>query len=219
MPIAFDASSLLTETTGASATFSHTTAGSNKILFVGVLILTSNDLLTGITYAGVAMTRVNTLSFSTTRRIYLYALHAPAAGANNVVVSFSSSTNSYCIASSYTGAKQTSTVDSQITNGFTTTGTLTTTTTTIDDNCWLIMMARTESGVPYMAAGSGTLLRQNNTNNSIAIFDSNGARTPAGSQSLQTTQPTDGSTGHCLASFAPFLEAGNPRRRLLIASM
>lgn len=199
MAIAFDASVSLGTATSTSLTGAHTTSGSSRILFVGGIVDATTDVVTGVTYNGVAMTRVGYYADTgSSQSTFLYVLHAPATGSNNVVISWSGTHTCYGIASSYTGANQSSTVDSSITNTATTAD-LTTTTTTVADNAWLIMMARAEGGV--MTAGANTFLRQNNINNSTAIFDSNGAQTPPGSHSLRTTQ-TSGLTKHVLASFS-----------------
>lgn len=208
--IAFDNTTSGGSSAGTSHTFSHVVStGANPYLCVGIMIESASDLVSGVTYNGVTMTQVATLSNGSSSRIYLYALGNPSSGTNDVVIT-KSSTTSYPIAWSITGAQSSSTVDSSATNGFTTTTSLTTSTTTVADNSWLVMMGRNEGGSPWMAAGTGTTLRQNNTNNSIAMFDSNSAKTPAGSNSLQTTQ-TSSSTGHIIASIAPFAEAGQTR--------
>ena len=216
MAISFDASVSGGSATATSLTFAHTTTGTDRMLFVGALTLTANtDTISGITYGGVAMTRPTNgfVTDATNYGIYIYALHAPTEGANNVVIS-SSLTTIFGIASSYTGASQTSTVDSSAKTAPTAAATLTTTTTTVADNCWLVMMARTEDATPFMAAGTNTTLRQNNTNDSIAMFDSNAAKTPAGSHSLQTTQAGTLPTFHVLASFAPAVAVSFGARRM-----
>ena len=91
---------------GTSHTYSHTCTGSNLILFVGVSTNSSSDLITGVTYNSVAMTLVDKQAGTSTNYSYLFYLINPATGANNVVVSASSSTTIYSGAVSYTGAKQ-----------------------------------------------------------------------------------------------------------------
>src|SRR5688572_13834818 len=69
-------------------TLSHTTAGSNRLLIVCVGHIGTDVALTGITYAGIAMTLVVDEFVSTGISLYCYRLIAPATGANNVVANF-----------------------------------------------------------------------------------------------------------------------------------
>src|SRR5205809_294622 len=113
MPIAFDAvvdGGLTNVTTTHS--YAHTCAGSDRLLLVAVLIGATADDVTGVTYNGVAMTRVGTIADSL-RRVYLYELVGPASGTHNVVVS--TGTNQLIIAgsASYTGVASR---DTQTTN-------------------------------------------------------------------------------------------------------
>jgi len=77
----------------ATLTFAHTTAGANTLLVVGVSFnLTNNAAATvsSITYNGVALTLIGTQNdASNTRRIEMWQLISPTAGANNVVVTIS----------------------------------------------------------------------------------------------------------------------------------
>jgi len=112
MAIAFDATGPTTAYTGGatSLTFSHTTgSGSNRILLVGFLSNGTNggDAFTGVTYNGVAMTRLLRSQHGTDGYgCYVYGLLAPATGANDVVISASSSQVIYACSSSYTGVSQ-----------------------------------------------------------------------------------------------------------------
>ena len=196
MAIAFDASTDGGTATATSFTWSHTNTGSNLILFVGLLSQADPGLITGITYAAAAMDAVNEIVPQANETIYLFLKMAPASGANNVVASASSSVTMYGDSTSYTGAAQTDQPDAQFAETEVT-ATKTTSVTTIADNCWLTGFARNGA----MAAGTATTMRAG-INNTVGAMDSNGAKSPAGSYSLQTTQ-TSASTGHCIASFAP----------------
>jgi hypothetical protein len=93
-------------TTGQDAftdvlTFSHTTSGADRLLLVGVTCV--NATISSVTYNGVGMTAVESGGAS----IRLYALVAPATGANNVVVTLSTDEAVCAVAASYTGVDQT----------------------------------------------------------------------------------------------------------------
>lgn len=188
-------------------TVSYTTSGDNRILLVGVL-KQSNNTVSGVTYNGVSMTQIGT--FTTTagggENNYLFLLVNPASGANNIVVTFNSSTGvSAVCASSYNGAKQTGQPDANNTGYSASTTSLTTSVTTTSDNCWLAGYARAGD---TMTAGTATTLR---TASNISMMDSNGAKSPAGSYSLITTQSPASYIGHVVVSISPTAESFIPK--------
>ncbi len=181
MAIAYVNSTNKDQVNASSCTYSHTVnAGTDLFLAVSVIAYTT-DNITGVTYAGTAMTQVGKkLTGSGGRWMYLYVLHNPSTGTNNVVVSASGTTYISSQAATYTGVTQSSTVHVSNTNSGTTSS-LTTSVTTTLDNCWLIM-----AGAGYgdeLKAGTGTTERQGN-GSGLSIFDSDGAKSPAGSYSL-----------------------------------
>jgi hypothetical protein len=105
--LAFDACTMDQHGSATSNTFSHTCSGSDRILYV-FLNTRFSDLSTGVTYGGVAMTKLgfvndpNSLTSAT-----LYRLVDPASGANNVVASFSSARTGLSTAISFTGGDHT----------------------------------------------------------------------------------------------------------------
>lgn len=110
MTLAIDTNGSGGVTGSATLTYAHTCSGSQRALLVGITSKGTGGVPTavsGITYNGVAMTSVGGLA-SGYRRIDLYQLVAPAAGANNVVVTMAASVD-YIIAGSvsFTGADQT----------------------------------------------------------------------------------------------------------------
>lgn len=205
--IAFDA--LTDGGTGAAPTltFSHTTSGTNRILFVDVLgDVSASQLITGVTYAGVSMTKVGERHKTAGNGYWIstWVLANPTSGANNVVVSASSGNLFGNIATSYTGVAQTSVVDASTTAENTSATSLTTTLTTVADNTWLhgVMfnnLAETKT------AGTNTLIKSNFVSTQGVIIDSNSAQTPAGSKSM-TVSGNGGAADWVgvMASFAPF---------------
>ena len=206
MAIAFDAVSTGT-TTGTALTIAHTCTGADRILFVSVHTNTTTDVITGVTYGGVAMTRVAEQQATSggagnLKWTYLYMLVAPASGANNIVISASSSIPMWGYSTSYTGAAQTGQPDStNSANAASGTG-FTITTTTVADNSWVV------AGIRNYAANvvGSTNYTVRSAAFPIAIGDSNGPKTPAGSIG-QTATSSDGQWNGVQASFAPAVAA------------
>jgi hypothetical protein len=197
MAIAPDATGGSRGTSTTSLTYSHTCTGSNLLLLVGGF-LSAGDVITGVTYAGVSMTQlIKQITSVSSYGVYMYGLLAPNTGANNVVISASSSGVIDGSSTSYTGVKQTGLPDASIANDSVLT-TITTTLTTITDNCWTALYS---AGDRTPSASTGSTLR--NSQSDGALFDSNGAITPAGSTSMTITRAVGGSNGQVMISFAP----------------
>lgn len=201
MAIAFDAATNSGNSSGTTKTFAHTCgSGANRILFVGCYG-GSTDILTGITYGGVAMTFLEkqTVGFGD-RYIYLYYLLNPASGANNVVISFSSSENCAADAVSYTGALQSGVPDAHNNwqDAFVTS--ISHSLTTVADNCWIVFLAKT-NGAGNPTADTGLTVR--GAGNSMSIFDSNSAITPAGSYTMGVSDGASAVWASLAVSFAP----------------
>lgn len=198
MAIAFDTFSDGTSGTATSITWTHTTAGTDRILFVGALGHSDGtDNITGATYNSVAMTLSTKSKGNLDRYIYLFYLKNPASGANSVVVSASSSTEIYGVSTSYTGALQTGGMDASVST--TGTGTsLTSTLTTVADNCWTVLSGWGSGVAP--TAGTGSTAR---TAGIPRLFDNNAAITPAGSTSMTINLSSSVAVTTQMASFAP----------------
>lgn len=157
MAIAFDAVSTYSTTNGFTHTFSFTTAGSNRMLFVIVLTLTNTDTITGVTYAGTSMTRVAAVTNGVnTSYLFLYALPNPASGANNVVVTSSDSRDIYAEGLSYTGVKNEQPEASNTANN-SNSSTISASVTTLTDNAWVMGTHRNSNSIG--APGSNTTAR------------------------------------------------------------
>jgi len=204
MAIIYDTSASGTSVIGGnSLTYSHTCTGGKLILFVAATVR-GGDHLTGITYNGVSLTKVDSSLNAQTdgNYTYLYYLLNPATGAHNVVVSTNNAGDSIAASStSYKEVKQTAQPDAH-SNGSSSENNLAQSVTSVADNCWTVMGCAI---IGSYSVGGGTTQRAGaigfggGTN---AIFDSNGAIHPAGSTSLNIT--TGASTEAAMASFAPF---------------
>lgn len=103
--IKFDTNSTSSITSSTTVTKSFTVgANSNRALIVNIV---SNVAPTTVTYNGVAMTQVTSVSCSTGSYImYAYYLNAPATGANNLVVTLGSSGTAEITIASYYNVSQ-----------------------------------------------------------------------------------------------------------------
>ena len=180
MAIAFDAVSVgLKSPSGTGPlVISHTCTGSDRILFVGCFA-TAGDVVTGVTYGGVAMTLV-AKHVAGSEYEYLYYLIAPATGTNDISISWTGSTILRGHGVSYTGAKQSAQPDAFGTDSETSSNTISTSLTTIADNSWVLMMVRSQGDI---TAGNNTTLRGVSTTSNI--LDRGAATTPAGSETLE----------------------------------
>lgn len=189
MAIALDSSSNYGNwASGASITKAHTCSGSDRLLLVYVISNASSgsDRCSGVTYAGVSMTLLTKRTFGSgeDNTIYIYGLLNPSTGSNNIVASFSPSAVNACIGGvSYTGVQQSGLPDA-FSGADAVSQTLTLALTTIADNCWLVGASTNRQSNTVSAGASTTLRSYDNTNTFSGMFDSNGAKTPAGSHSL-----------------------------------
>jgi hypothetical protein len=203
MAIAFDAVTNGSFTGGgASRTFSHTCGGTNRILFVNVH--TNTDVVTGVTYNSVAMTRVN--GQATDFYITTWVLMNPASGANDVVVTCSASTNIIPNAISYSGVSQSGQPEVSALNSAGSGSSITSSLTTLTDNNWVMMFMRKNSG-GSATGGTGTTVRVDDSTYGLHAFDSNGAISPAGSTSLIANHSTS-SKWTIMVAFAPYVASG-----------
>lgn len=178
-------------TVGTSHTFSHTVEASpaDPFLFVAVQGDNVSDTLTGVTYAGAAMTLVQKVQRAANRWCYIFYKAAPATGANNVVISGASAFYQG-FSASYTGVDQTNPVDTNPSTNTTASATsLTQTVNVVASNCWLASFGQVDSGGAQgpVSAGTGATRRANDTSfSSAAIFDSAGT-VSTGNQTIQHT--------------------------------
>lgn len=200
MAIAFDATAH-GDATATSLTFSHTCTGSNRILWVGVRQGSNSDFVTGITYNSVSMTlAVKKNAVAGTMWEYLYYLVNPATGANNVVVSASSSVRLTGVSASYTGANQTGQPDATGSNAAT--GTSITTSVTVVNPSWTISFAGNDGALAMTGSTGVGAVRDNGSwvSNLVSLGDSN-ATVSTGSQSMIWTSSSQ-TIGVVMASFS-----------------
>lgn len=200
MAIAYVATSQGRATSASSLTVSHTIAsGSNRVLITGVECQTG-DNITGVTYDGVSMTqyvKVNTTVASFYN--YFYYLVAPSIKTANIVISASGTRTIIGLSANYTGVDQGTPLEASNSN-IATSSSFTVSVTTVTDNAWLIGTARNNSA-GTQSAGANTTYRNNNSGDvGYQLYDSNGAKSPAGSYSLNVSFTT--SSLYCMLACA-----------------
>ena len=201
MAIAYDSSSQgYAGPGGGYASWSHTCTGTNLILLVSVYESANSNGVSGITYNGVALTQIGTVSNGNTQS--LWYLINPATGSHTIAVSGSHTTNTiWQGAISYTGAKQTGQPDSFNTATSQTT-VQTISTTVVANNSWLVAAFGVSDNNPP-SAGTGTTSRQGfSGSGSGFIGDSNGT-VASGSRSLVSNNAANDTTVAVIASIAP----------------
>lgn len=202
--IAFSASSTGWVAAATSLTYSHTNAGSDRALAVGIYHFNGSGNVSGVTYNGVSMTQLGTVvADGSGGDVYLYGIANPATGANNIVISESASMQIFATSVSYTGVDQSTpfpdvAISSSVAG---TTFSISTTNVTVDQS-WVIMTGRSPSRVP--AASAGTYLRKTNAVSGDAawVLDSNGGRS-TGANTLDYTYSPSATSYYVIANMAP----------------
>lgn len=192
MAIILDATSHNSGNSITSLTISHTNAG--NLLVVGIQAGAS-DIVTGVTYAGSSMTRINEVNNGNSTS-YLYYILGPAGGVNNIVITTNISATISGDAASFKNVKQ-STPDATVTNTASATNAVTNTLTTIADNS-IHLAAYTVDTNPVTSITNGTLI------NSVLGYSNALLITPAGSHTM-TGNSSGGNNAWatCGAAFGP----------------
>lgn len=215
MAIAFDTANSQYTGSGTTNTISMTLGASADILIAFAMGVGRN--VTGITWNGVAMTQFATVTSSAGDfRSYGFYLLAPATGTHNLISTISSSGETYLGGISYSGAKQSGQPDASATSNPVGAGTsLVQSVTTVADNSWTACIMLGDAG--GVAAGTGSTQRASILNGALGFFDSNGAKTPAGSTSMTQTC-NSGVRAGIIVSIAPAVAAASatPRRRMVL---
>lgn len=189
-------------TNANSQTTALTTDGENRELVVGVGEEqgASGNSVTGITYAGVAMTLVDKQQIADNFLnywVYLYHLTNPALGNNNIIVSADEAINITTVASAYKGVKQSGQPDAsgKATNASTTD--LGVSLTVVATGCWIVSVGQSDNAP---TAGSGLTSRVAHLNTVLA--DSNGT-VSTGSNTVHWTKSPAGRINAIACSLSP----------------
>lgn len=182
-------------------TWSHTCAGTDRVLFVGGRCDTDP---TAITYNGVSMTKLRASISQDANFTFLWYLFAPATGTHTISVTAGAQTSVLGNSVSYQGVLQSGMPDASSVQTITNSSTLTGTITTSADQCWILAVGSDTNGAGILnGVTSRTTITQ--TNNSSALYDNNGPQTPPASVNFQSLNDSASNANLALlmASFAP----------------
>lgn len=192
--IAFDAYSKGRNSPVSSLTVAHTmSSSSNRILLVFIIGDTTSDLITGVTYNSVAMTRLVTVAPGS-RYFYLYYLIAPSTGTHDIVVSASSSILISVMAASYTGVHQTNPFQSYGSQSTGSGNSASMDIYTSQDKGWVVMGSYGSPTSSTNSAGANTTQRGQENVGEGSVSDSNAIITPPGVLTLNTSWTGSAST-------------------------
>lgn len=111
MAILFDSSALKTSGGVNPFSWSHTITGFSPVLLVGVISDSTSNAVTGITYNGVALTKIDSQAQGGNVKVEFWYLKAPATGTNTVQVTMTSTGDTGAFSLSYTGVDQAAPID------------------------------------------------------------------------------------------------------------
>lgn len=204
--IGFDATSTNSAASGFSITFAATSTGSNLIMIGGAWDQSAGDSVTSFSYNAASGTKITSQTEPAgcgSKFDSAWYLINPASGVHNVVIN---RTNSAGILSAsvgtYTGAKQSAQPDAFATSSVNSGTSLGATTTSVADNSWQVLTGRWGHGAG-VTAGAGTIYRANDATVATYIFDSNAAKTPAGSVTLNSNWTGADCAAGIIISIAP----------------
>lgn len=214
MPIALDAKSSGTASATNTLTFSHTCSGEYRVLVVSVAAEDDNDTdtdVSGITYNGVAMSRVHTQVRSNGgnhNRITTYLLTAPATGAHDVVITMGGNCIAFIgMSISYTGCRQASQPEAQTTTSAEST-TISTSLNTLTDGAMVIDAVCSGSAAGTINPDQGTEQHDIDLTGTVDGGMSDITKTTAGSQTKSWTCSMSSRLALSVISLAPQQTSG-----------
>lgn len=199
--------------TGASTyTTSYTVTGSNPMIVASFESFSSTETQTSVTYNGVSLSLVGAVTLDSTSNFKNggYFLPNCATGTHNVVHTKSSTGTGGGGIASYSGVATAATAEGATYGDHgATSNTISVAATSTSDNAWHIMFAASSGST--CTAGANTTLRNTTGTNLSTVSDSNSAKTPAGSVTLNIVDAS-GSVpmSGWIAAFAPYVAASGP---------
>lgn len=191
--IAFGGTAAIGNTTSSTTfTASYTVQSTSNFLVIGAVGDTASNLVTGITYNLVAMTQLIALNPGSTgqRWMYFYYLVNPATGANNAIMSASSSITMRMVGCDYSGVNSVTPIDNSTSTTTASASSMSYPLTTSQSNAWIVALSETTQS-PTGTGGGYTMLRSANpANNNPTIWDSNGPIATPGSVTNSLTLST-----------------------------
>lgn len=186
----------------SSAEVTHTVpftvgSGSNRIVLVGVRVYSGT--LTSAAYGGSALTAIDSQAVGSDNQ-YLRYLVAPAAGANDIVVTLPSAKRVDVVAIALAGAKQTGQPDSTNKGTASSTDASVSHTTVADGAVGLLFVSDNGAGGTFVSGTNCTVAASVSDRSAIGY---SGAKTPPGSLDMHMTLGSSGLWGAIAATVAP----------------
>lgn len=202
--IAYDTSASGNANPGSSVTVPMTVTGSNTLLLNGVVTNDTTDKVTGSTWNGTPLTRLDAQQAATTGFYgFIYYIVGAETGTHNLVTSRSDSNLIGSMAVSYTGVSQTGFPDSSA-KGTDTSGDYTATTNVVASNSWFFVNTRSNDGDGAVAISVGVKRQNQFGGDFVMVTDSNGT-VGTGAQSTTYTSSPGGEAYWLMCSFAPYV--------------
>lgn len=172
-------------------------SGNLLVLGIGISILAGTDLVTAVTYNGVAMTRIGYKGNANGGGIagYLYYLLAPATGSNTIAITATGATRIESYAASYTGVKQATPDATSTPTSATAATSIADTLTTVADNAIHIATYYVDAAAISSITNGTIIIGEMGESNPLLI-------TPAGSNTM-TANAISQNWVAIGASFAP----------------
>lgn len=192
---------------GTTITISFDSGSTGTDRYLAVIVFgAATDTLTGVTYAGVAMTQLFKQQGAAQggRFVYIYGLANPTTGTNNIVSSFSSSiTDPPTWYGVYTGVKATTQPDvTDYTTRGNGSGSFVGTAVTVANGCWFLAAEMDNNG--NMAATANCVKRTGwSALFGVHVFDSNASLGAAGSHDLTVTGSNGGAQDLIMVGLKP----------------
>lgn len=190
--------------TGTTISTTHTSSGTDRIVYVGITIRDTRTITVAPTYNGVTMTQSGSTTGTTGVTHRLYYLIAPSTTAGATVTATQNASDTWAMTViSYNGARQTLQPDATSVGGPTTTTSYSQSVTTVRDNSWAVLYGNASGGLT-LTAGANTIIRNQPEVAFCGAFliDTNSAKTPAGTDTLNVTSSSQTFSG-CMSSFSP----------------
>ncbi len=206
MALAFDAIASGAISDPGPLTFTSGATGSltNGVAFV--VVYHGAQVLTGVTWNSVAMTRITNGSEAD-----VWMLANPPSGAQSVSISYTGSGTVIAYAMTYGGGSPNLVADNATeTSSVAGVGTVTQALTPVADGCWTVLLVFSGSIESDYSASTGTTKRGSSVNGvgtTLSIGDSNAAITPPASYSMSMTRDAGGTgtVGSLIFSIAPYI--------------
>lgn len=188
--VAYDSGIYAQSVTATSLTFSFTNTAGNVIYVFGHDRSNGTSQVTGVTYAGSALTKIVELDGASTRNdraLTSWRRTAPATGANNVVVTSSVSNNLRFSAVSYSGVDATTPENGTDTSFGQSITTLSTDITPTFTGCWHAHFSKDSSGGITYTNTTGDTVRLNTDAGGHVYVDTNGTITASVQNTVTNT--------------------------------